>query len=865
MGVARIQIRGKFFFEEGKKFPVQGVTYGPFAPRPSDGAPFPEAATLRDDFSRMKECGCNLLRVYHLPPLDLLDSALDHGLRVLITIPWVERTLFWKDRRVLRKIRDHLRKSVRERAGHPAIFAYLVDNEMPPDLVRWAGTRRIERHLDSLIEIAREEDPEALVSYANYPPTEYLRPPSVDFVAFNLYLHRSDDLRAYLARLQNLSGEKPLLVTEFGMDTLRHSEAEQADLLAAHLNTVFELGLAGTILFSWTDEWFTGGLEISDWAFGVVRKDRSPKASFPRIRSIYRSSEEPLFRRFPLRRPPKISVVVCNCNGGRFLEECLRSLQRLHYPDFEIIVIDDGSTDGSREILESFEGVRIHYQENLGLAVARNRGIAAAAGEIVAFTDADCVADQDWLYFLAAAFESGDLAGVGGPNIAPPPATAVEAAVAAGPGSPTHVLLTDGLAEHLPGCNMAFRKAALERMGGFLPDFRIAGDDVDLCWRLLDSGDRLGFAPGALVWHHRRSTVQAYLRQQAGYGKAEALLRFRHLGRFRSDGAAFWKGQIYPSAGPLLDPFPPLVYHGPFAGGLFQCLYFRAEPSWAAAVSTVEWLLLALLALLFCLRRPALVLVPALLLSASLIPAAMHALRSEIARPFATRTNRLLLFVLAYLQPLARGIFRRVTWLRGKPAPSGTGEPAGRASPAGKRFSREGVALWSESGIERLDLLARIQSALTERGWSYAVDSGWSDWDIHVFAGPWWNVRLRTLTEIYPQGRRLLRVATVLRPSPLAVLGWTVSGFASAGAFVFFGRYGLLFAAGAAVAFFLWAREGLRLRRELAELVGAAGRQLGLVPVPWWPFGSRPDSPAAPRARRDNPCLRNRLPGPRTA
>ncbi len=846
MEVARIQICGKFFFEEGKKFPVQGVTYGPFAPRSPDETPFPESAAIRDDFSRIRECGCNLLRVYHLPPLDLLDSAVDHGLRVLITIPWVERTLFWKDRRVLCKIRDHVRQSVRERAGHPAIFAYLVDNEMPPDLVRWAGAGRIERHLDFLMEIVREEDPGALVSYANYPPTEYLRPPSVDFVAFNVYLHRPADLSAYLARLQTLSGEKPLLVTEFGMDTLRHTEIEQADLLAAHVETVFHSGLAGTVLFSWTDEWFTGGLEITDWAFGLVRKDRSPKPSFHRVQALFRSWKEPLFLRFPLPHAPKVSVVVCNFNGESFLGDCLRSLQRLHYPDFEIIVVDDGSTDGSRKLLETFEGIRLLYQENLGLAAARNRGIAAAEGEIVAFTDADCIADQDWLYFLARAFQSGDLAGVGGPNIAPPPTTAVEASLAAAPGAPTHVLLTERLAEHLPGCNMAFRRSALETVGGFLPEFRVAGDDVDLCWRLLDRGDRLGFAPGALVWHHRRSTVLAYLRQQAGYGKAEALLRFRHLGRFRADGAAFWKGQIYSPGPSHLSLFPPRVYHGPFAGGLFQCLYSRTETSWAAVLSSVEWLILALLSLPFCLGWPAR-LAPALLLSVSLIPAAIYGLRGEIARPFATRADRLLLFALAYLQPLARGIPRGLTWLRGKPVPPAS-RSSGPASPIRATFSREGVALWSESGIERMDLLTQIQSVLKEKGYFYALDAGWSSWDLHVFAGPWWHVQLRTLTEVYPQRRRVLRVATLLRPSPLAILGWTGGGLVLAAAFAAFGRSALLLSAGAAPVFILWAWEGLRLRRRLADIVAAAGQLLGLHPVPWRPFGSRSDSSFTPRA-----------------
>ena len=85
-------------------------------------------------------------------------------------------------------------------------------------------------------------------------------------------------------------------------------------------------------------------------------------------------------------------------------------------------------------------------------------------------------------------------------------------------------MVSDTEAEHLPGCNLALRKSTLEAVGGFDPQFRAAGDDVDLCWRVQDAGGRLEFAPGALVWHHRRDRVRSYWRQQRGYGKAEALL-----------------------------------------------------------------------------------------------------------------------------------------------------------------------------------------------------------------------------------------------------------------------------------------------------------------------------------------------------
>ena len=117
--------------------------------------------------------------------------------------------------------------------------------------------------------------------------------------------------------------------------------------------------------------------------------------------------------------------------------------------------MNDGSTDGTRQIAEGYSYIRLINQENKGLSEARNVGIRAATGEIIAFTDADCMADADWLTHLVARFQSSDFAAVGGPNLTPPDDSFVASCVAVSPGAPTHVLLDDEVAEHIPGCNMA--------------------------------------------------------------------------------------------------------------------------------------------------------------------------------------------------------------------------------------------------------------------------------------------------------------------------------------------------------------------------------------------------------------------------
>ncbi len=173
---------------------------------------------------------------------------------------------------------------MRSNRGHPAVFGYLVGNEISSTMVRWLGVRRVTEFVEQLIRIGRAIDPDVLFSYATYPPTEYLLPQNVDFFCFNVYLHNQRDFEKYLLRLQNLTEERPLILGEFGMDTIRHSQDEQAEMLGWHVDSVVKCGLAGTIFFSWTDEWFTGEQEITDWAFGIVTRDREPKKAFSALR-----------------------------------------------------------------------------------------------------------------------------------------------------------------------------------------------------------------------------------------------------------------------------------------------------------------------------------------------------------------------------------------------------------------------------------------------------------------------------------------------------------------------------------------------------------------------------------------------------
>ena len=833
--VPRIVANSKFFFHGGRKFFVKGVTYGPFPPRDESGAPIflPEPAKVRADFAQMTAAGINTVRLYHPPPVWFLDECEHAGLKAYATIPWEQHVCFLDERRSRRSILRRVESAARERRGHPALFAWAVGNEIPTSIVRWYGSRKVEAFLEDLVDAARQADPRPLLTYANYPPTEYLLPGAVDFFSYNVYLHRQRDFEGYLARLQNLAGEKPLIISEFGMDTVRHSEEEQAELLGWHISAVARLGLAGTILFSWTDEWFTGGHLIEDWKFGLVGADRRPKKALARVHSLFEGNT-----RVPLPRTPPVSVVVCSYNGARTLEACLTSLLQMDYPDFEVLLVDDGSTDNTESIAREFSKVRYLRQENLGLSVARNVGMQAAHGEIIAYIDSDCMADKDWLYYLVGTLDQGGFASVGGPNISPPARNWVQACVAASPGQPSHVLIDDVEAEHIPGCNMAFHKWALDLVGGFDPEYRKAGDDVDLCWRLMQQGHRIGFSPSAIVWHHRRFNVRAYLKQQEGYGEAEALLRFKHLVYFGPTGSARWRGRVYGGANFSSVVHRPIIYHGVFGMGLFQCVYPGRTSDVVLFMGSLEWNAMALAALLVSLQVHAIWYLPAAMFAGSLGIAISYALRARIETRYRRPWSRLLIAALAFWQPVARGWARYSTWVRKKRTPRKiVGAPAPSSAQVVKWDRPALLTFWSDSGTGREHFLSSFKKRLDQEGWKYSTDTGWTNWDYQVYGNRWWQVRLLSLTEEHGDGKRLTRIR--LHPIPtlfsrmvgipvavLSLLAWlrfeattSPEGYRLIGAW--------FCAVSVWLAALLWA--STRLRHRVAQIVELAAHDVGLA------------------------------------
>jgi GT2 family glycosyltransferase len=769
-------VRGKFLFVGNSKFYVRGVTYGTFRPD-AGGDEFPCAEVVEKDFTLMAANGLNAVRTYTPPPRWLLDAAERCGLRVMVGLAGERSAAFLDYEKCARSVETMVREKVAVCAGHPAVLCYSLANEIPASLVRWHGHRRVERFIERLYQAAKKEDPEGLATYANYPSTEYLQLPFLDLLCFNVYLESQPKLDAYLARLHNLAVDRPLIMGELGLDSLRNGEQTQAQMLDWQLRTSFAGGCAGAFVYAWTDEWFRGGGEVDDWKFGITDRQRAPKPALVRVREVM--AEVPFVPNVPW---PRMSVVICTYNGQRTIRDCCEALQYLEYPNYEVIVVDDGSTDSTARIVREY-GFRLITTPNRGLSHARNTGLVAATGEIIAYIDDDAYPDPHWLTYLASTFlnpAGQNFAGVGGPNIAPPGDGLIADCVTHAPGGPVHVLLTHREAEHIPGCNMAFRVGALQSIGGFDPQFRVAGDDVDVCWRLQQKGWSLGFSPSAVVWHHRRNSIKTYWRQQRGYGKAEAMLERKWPEKYNVAGHATWSGRIYGNGQKYIAWRQGRIYHGIWGQAPYQGMQ-EPMPNLIESLPMMPewWLVMAGLAgasLLGSLWAPLLWAWPIFGLSAGL--ALVQAIRCGARNSFAdvapTRLGRVkrraLTAFLYLLQPLARLLGRLphglTLWRR---------HPGDDYS-----FPRPWTAdIWAtgyqtvEARLQAIEVEQRVQGIVALRGNEY------DRWDLEVSGGMFAGARLSMALENHGSGRQLLRVRSWPRCSMTGVVLSVLCGILS--------------------------------------------------------------------------------------
>ncbi len=594
-----IEVKGKHIYVDGNKFVIKGISYGNFDPIDTgNGTYYFDEEKTREDFKFIKEANINTIRLYSKPPEYVMNIAKELDLKIILTlfIDYITKDISFTNRKTLTYYKKLTEDLVNFGKKFDNVIMYMLGTEVAAMLADRDGVYAIEKFIKShgqqnfenfifeLHKSAKSVDSHALTSYSNFPPTEFLNLDFLDVITYDVYLKTEKELRNYLARLQNYTSSKPLLIGEAGADTVTQGDEYQGEMLRWSIESSMALGCCGFVVYTFADGWWSGQ-KVVDWKMGILTEERVPRIAYYSVQYTF---DEKNREKEDL---PMISVVVATYNGAHYIYKCLNALVVQNYPKdkFEIIVVVDGSKDKTVEYAKKYAGVKIiELEKNGGLSNARNVGAWAGKGEIIAYTDDDCEPDTDWLYYLARAFDSDRVGAVGGPNITPIDDSFMAKATSQAPGAPTHVLIDDRKADHVPGCNLAIRKYVMDAIGGFDEIFRIAGDDVDMEWRIQEAGYVVRFTPAAYVFHHRRDKIKTYIKQQYNYGISEAFVRQRHSQRF--DGFnAIWKGLIYNtynnSANNLISLFKkPIIYFGWFP------LIYKPEPNYVYQIPLdIRW------------------------------------------------------------------------------------------------------------------------------------------------------------------------------------------------------------------------------------------------------------------------------------
>ena len=213
--------------------------------------------------------------------------------------------------------------------------------------------------------------------------------------------------------------------------------------------------------------------------------------------------------------PKKVSIVIITYNAKDDLKECLESLEKQDYNEKEIIIVNDASTDGTLKFLEHYQShlneqmVVITNKKNLGVAGARNVGIQHASGEIIAFTDSDCVTDQSWISELVKCYVNKEVVAVGGGILN----TRISNIWELTEKGHDFVATKEGYVSYIQGCNMSFDSNVLKKFM-FNEEIKYGYEEKLLCDYLIRDRYSIYYRPQAVVYHKHRSNLPALLKQK---------------------------------------------------------------------------------------------------------------------------------------------------------------------------------------------------------------------------------------------------------------------------------------------------------------------------------------------------------------
>jgi glycosyltransferase involved in cell wall biosynthesis len=793
-----IKVHGKFFNCAGQKFFFKAMRLAGVGSA-LDFDQKLELCRQLDQLNQSHTTGLILTEAQAHPIIDIAGQIGMHAIVELAVAPdeLIERRHFSAAVSRIAHIVNILKSS-------SALLGYLIDCPISQDEIRAHGLSAIRRRLRALIATIRDRDDRALVAIKHRPETRALAMVEEDLVYGEVPALAPVELRDFVVSLHNLAEARPVVI-EF------HDTSPGQDEAVA---VAFGCGAAGVVAPP------VPAPASSDF-LGVRMLKAAELMPFVTLNGT--CPPKPA-------RIPMVSVVICAYNAERTMRPCLESLRKLDYPNYEVVIIDDGSRDRTAEISMDFPEFRLIRQPNKGLSVARNVGLHAARGEIIAYTDSDCVVDPHWLTLMVRAMVDDNLDGCGGPNYAPHEDGRVEACVAASPGAPCHVLVGHDRAEHLAGCNMVFTKAALEAVGGFDPQFTSAGDDVDVCWRILAAGMRLGFCPAAFVWHFRRNTITAYFGQQRGYGRAEAMLYARYPERFNVLGQIKWQGTIPGLARTIPGGAEPRVLWAAARPGLHSV--FDPALSLAAFLpQTLEWAIGWEVGAIAC-YLAGLSVIPALAMQLlGVVWALFYAWNAPVEKCHDSLSSRLLVAYLAYTGPIAR------TWARYKHRLAAlarkTENPTVRQRPQ-VNWLRRAIRLtyWNEHYITREKILDHALKYFARLGHPAILDRGWNDYDVELRPDPWTRIELRTADEEHGQAKVRSLVEARVRVGR-GVSAGLLAGFgtAAAAALLGFPQGALALGALSAAAALSAASKLIESGRIVYGAIESAAADLNLIPL----------------------------------
>jgi len=617
----KFEARGKFLFLDDEKLFIKAVSL-------SHG--WEEA----NELAQIRSLGANV--VFLENPNDALLMACEKlGLSVVVPLGLRQcfSEIFQGSNNAFRSWLKLALRQIEMLNRYSGVIAIDLDAVVSGAVLRFLGAGKYRAMIEEAYRQLKSRAANRLVTCSINSSEARLNLSFLDFYSIKPAANSLSEYRKELAVLQQSAGDKALLVIAAELNATAQQEPDAAleHVICDQIRLSFFAGAAGLCL------------------------DLTRNVASAAVKATFADSPFPSYLNYPA-----ISVVICAYNGEEWIEECLDGCSAIDYPNFEVILVDDGSSDHTLALAESKAkkyGFKVLAQAaNGGLSAARNRGMEAASGEIIAYLDQDAYPDEHWLRYLAITFLSTQAAVVGGPNINPLCAGPLSDCVDQAPGNSQIVMRDAESADHIPGCNLAVRKAFMKSIGGFDLRYRYGGDDVNFCWKVIKSGGRLAVSPGAMIWHYRRKNIASFWRQQKGYGKGEAVLERDWPERFNSLGHQVFKAKPVDANSAAtqqnLYSSSSAIYQTMNGGESFLKLWLKYGPSMP------EWpvllLLTGALAALGMILQPFLLFVPILICCTFLWLKASFVAGWSANLRFPSLKSRLLLAFLHMAQPLAR-------------------------------------------------------------------------------------------------------------------------------------------------------------------------------------------------------------------